>query len=141
MVPNTAEPYRHALIFGASGVSGWAVVDQLLKGYPNNARWDKVTALTNRPLGLEVSQWPKKDSLHIVSGINLLYGSAEDLLNVMKQKINDVERVTHIFYYGERQTSPLWMLLRRVASIQSKHGLSAGEERCRRHALTLDRGH
>jgi nucleoside-diphosphate-sugar epimerase len=94
-------PYKHALVFGASGVSGWAVVDQLLKGYPDNERWDKVTALTNRPLNIDVSLWPNKDGLQIVSGINLLKGSTEDLMQVMKDKIGDVDNVTHVFYYGE----------------------------------------
>lgn len=93
--------YKHALIFGASGVSGWAVVDQLLKDYPDGERWDRVTALTNRPLSLEVSQWPAKDSLQIVSGINLLKGSQEDLLQVMKSRIVDIDKVTHVFYYGK----------------------------------------
>ena len=101
MASSTARPYKHALVLGASGVSGWAVVDQLLKGYPNNERWDKVTALTNRPLSLEVSQWPKKNSLQIVSGIDLLNGSTEDLINVLKQQIVDIDNVTHIFYYGQ----------------------------------------
>lgn len=99
--------YKHALVFGASGVSGWAVIDQLLKGYPTDERWDKVTALTNRPLSLEVSIWPKKDSLQIVSSINLLEGSAEDLMSVMKKRIPDVDNVTHIFYYGQCEDTPI----------------------------------
>lgn len=94
------DSYKHALVFGASGVSGWAVVDQLLKGYPADERWDKVTALTNRPLSLEVSIWPKKSGLQIVSSVNLLGGSTEDLMAVMKERISDVDNVTHIFYYG-----------------------------------------
>ncbi len=93
-------PHKHVVVFGASGVSGWAVVDQLLKGYPDDEHWDKVTAITNRPLSLEVSLWPENDSLQIVSGINLLEGSTEDLMSVMKEQIPDVEHVTHVFYYG-----------------------------------------
>ena len=101
MASNGASSYKHALVFGASGVSGWAVVDQLLKGYPNNERWDKVTALTNRPLSVDVSQWPQKDNLQIVSGIDLLKRSETDLENVLKEQIADVENVTHVFYYGQ----------------------------------------
>lgn len=96
-----ANSYKHALVFGASGVSGWAAINELLHGYPDNTRWDKVTALTNRPLSIEVSQWPNKDNLQIVSGIDLLKGSIEELMGVMKEKIPDVENVTHVFYYGE----------------------------------------
>lgn len=92
--------YKHAVIFGASGVSGWAVVNQLLEGYPDGEVWNKVTALTNRPLSLEVSQWPKKDSLEIVSGIDILKGSLDDVKGVLKERVSDAENVTHIFYYG-----------------------------------------
>lgn len=142
MASNTPNSYKHALVFGASGVSGWAVVNQLLQGYPNNQNWDKVTALTNRPLSLEVSQWPNKDSLQIVSGVNLLKGSTEDLMNVMKQQIIDVGNVTHVFYYGEceQYLESIWISLTLVDSIQGKHKLPAREERCCRYACTLHHG-
>lgn len=91
---------RHALVFGASGISGWAVVDQLLRDYPAAGTWDKVTALTNRPLSLETSQWPKTNNLRIVSGLNLLEPSQEVFNETMKQQIPDTDTVTHIFYYG-----------------------------------------
>ncbi|KAB5560328.1 hypothetical protein GE09DRAFT_961497 [Coniochaeta sp. 2T2.1] len=100
MTTPAATPSKHALVFGASGVSGWAVVDQLLKGYPDNGRWGKVTALTNRPLSLDVSQWPTSQSLQIVSGINILDGSTEELINAMRERIVDVDCVTHVFYYA-----------------------------------------
>ena len=108
--------YKHALVFGASGVSGWAVINQLLQGYPNNERWDRVTALTNRPLSLEVSQWSSNDNLQIISGIDLLLGTQDDLSDVMSKRIANVESVTHIFYYGKNTRvslvhKHLWLIL------------------------------
>ena len=41
---------NHALVFGASGISGWAIVNQILSDYPAKGVFSAVTALTNRPL-------------------------------------------------------------------------------------------
>lgn len=92
---------RHALVFGASGVTGWAVVKELLLHYPEAGTWNKVTALTNRPLSLEVSQWPTTGNLSIVSGLNLLEPSQEVFNGTVKKEIPDIDTVTHVFYYGE----------------------------------------
>ncbi|EXJ56083.1 hypothetical protein A1O7_09014 [Cladophialophora yegresii CBS 114405] len=91
---------NHAIVFGASGVSGWAVVDQLLRDYPKAGTWDKVTALTNRPLSLDVSLWPKTDNLRIVPGLNLLEPSQEVFNETVKKQIPDIDTVTHVFYYA-----------------------------------------
>ena len=91
---------KHALIFGSSGVSGWALVNQILHDYPRRGVWHKVTALTNRPLSREVSQWPDTDKLRIVSGIDLLKGSQEDLEAAMNSRIPDIHTVTHVYYFG-----------------------------------------
>ncbi|EXJ84554.1 hypothetical protein A1O3_05223 [Capronia epimyces CBS 606.96] len=99
--PNTN---RHALVFGGSGVTGWAVVDQLLNDDPasgGTGTWSRVTALTNRPLTLEASQWrPKTGQLQIVSGLNLLKGDQDSLEEAMKSKIPDIHTVTHVFYFA-----------------------------------------
>lgn len=92
---------KHAIIFGSSGVSGWALVNELLLDYPQQGVWSKVTALTNRPLSLETSQWPADPRLAIVSGIDLLKGSQDELEQAMKTRIPDVETVTHVYYMGE----------------------------------------
>lgn len=91
---------KSALIFGASGVTGWAFVNEILNDYPKKGVWGKVHALTNRPLKLEDSNWPKDDRLDIVSGIDLLQGSQEDLEKAIKSKIKGIEKVTHVYYLG-----------------------------------------
>jgi hypothetical protein len=95
---------KHALIFGSSGVSGWALVNELLGDYPSEGIWGNVTALANRPLSKEVSQWPDDKRLNIVSGIDLLKGTQEQLELVMKSKIPDVATVTHVYYFGRYMT-------------------------------------
>jgi nucleoside-diphosphate-sugar epimerase len=91
---------NHALVFGATGIQGWAVVNQILKGYPSADAFDKVTALTNRPITEEML-WPESKKLQVVSGINLLTDKGQEALEKeMKEKIPDVDTVTHMFFFG-----------------------------------------
>ena len=92
---------KHALIFGASGVSGWAFVNEFLNDYPRKGVWGRVTALTNRALSYEKSQWSRDERLSIVSGIDLLAGSQEDLENSIKSKVPSPGSITHVFYVGK----------------------------------------
>jgi nucleoside-diphosphate-sugar epimerase len=91
---------KHALVFGASGVTGWAIVNQILDSYPSADTFTKVTALTNRPLSPEAAQWPKSDKLEVVSGLDLLKGSQEELETGMRQRIADIENVTHVYFFA-----------------------------------------
>jgi hypothetical protein len=89
-----------AIIFGASGVSGWSFVNEILNDYPKKGVWDGVLALTNRPLTVEESFWPRDDRLSITSGINLLEDTPEDIEKELS-KISGIEKVTHLIYLGE----------------------------------------
>ncbi|KAH7121051.1 hypothetical protein B0J11DRAFT_490887 [Dendryphion nanum] len=89
---------KSALVFGASGVTGWSFVHEILNDYPKKGVWNKVHALTNRPLSQDQSYWPKDSRLNIVSGIDLLAGSQEDLESELKNKVQGVENVTHVYY-------------------------------------------
>jgi len=91
---------HHALIYGASGITGWAIVNQLLNDYPDANTFSKVTALTNRPLTPEAAQWPKSEKLEVVSGLDLLKGSQEDLEKDMKEKVLGIEDVTHVYFFA-----------------------------------------
>lgn len=97
-------PDRHAIVFGASGLIGWAIVDQLLRSYPQAGSFSKVTAVTNRPLDLSESHWPQPDpqqpTLQLVSGIDLRHGDAAELAESLKRAVKDIESVTHIYYLG-----------------------------------------
>ncbi|CAG8417499.1 unnamed protein product [Penicillium salamii] len=93
---------NHAIIFGASGLIGWALVNQLLDSYPDVGTFAKVTAVTNRPLTFPESHWPKPDShrpdFQLVSGIDLRHGDGTTLAHALKKAVKDVETVTHIYY-------------------------------------------
>lgn len=66
---------NHALVFGASGVSGWAIVKECL-ATTKPASFSRVTALTNRPLSLEDSMLPKDSRLTLASGVDLTKDAA-----------------------------------------------------------------
>jgi len=91
---------KRALIFGASGVSGWAMVNEILEDYPKQDIWGGVVALTNRPLSLEQSQWPRDSRLSIVSGIDILAGSQQDLEKSLRDRVPHIESITHMIYLG-----------------------------------------
>ncbi|KAJ5683437.1 hypothetical protein N7462_006602 [Penicillium macrosclerotiorum] len=93
---------KHAIVFGASGLIGWALVNQLLGPYPDVGSFSKVTAVTNRSLALSESHWPMpvshRPDLQLVSGIDLRKGDGAALADVLKHEVEDVESVTHIYY-------------------------------------------
>ncbi|KAF2228310.1 hypothetical protein BDZ85DRAFT_255757 [Elsinoe ampelina] len=99
-------PGHHALVFGASGVSGWAITSQALQ-FPSNNTFSQVTALTNRPLSIEGSKLPQDDRLELVSGIDLT-GSVESIVSGLKSKVKDVSSVSHVFFtaYIEKPSYP-----------------------------------
>lgn len=96
---------HHALVFGASGILGWAIVNELLNNYPEKGTYSKVTALTNRPLTREEALWPtpggERPALNIVSGIDLTKGTMEDVRETLKERVPDIDSVTHLYYFGK----------------------------------------
>ncbi|KAL4868289.1 hypothetical protein BDV12DRAFT_185975 [Aspergillus spectabilis] len=91
---------RHALVFGASGIIGWATVNALLKDYPTPDAFDRVTALTNRPLSIEDSRWPISEKLAVVSGLDLLAGEQDTLEETIRQRVPEVETVSHVYFFA-----------------------------------------
>lgn len=96
---------NHAIVFGAAGLLGWSVVNQLLSNYPEAGTFAKVTAVINRPVAEKDMYWPGETSgrpeLQIVSGVDLLQGTGENLANVLREKVRDVGGITHAFYFGK----------------------------------------
>jgi hypothetical protein len=135
-------PGKKALIFGASGVTGWAFVNEILNDYPEKGVWDQVHALTNRQLDRSFTLWPNDSRLDLVSGIDLLAGTQEELEAAIKSSIPDVDQVTHVYYLGK------WLKMRWVQensqligySVQGQQGYESGTERCGRHVQAIDNG-
>lgn len=101
-----SDPQNHAIVFGATGLIGWAAVNQILSNYPAAGTFASVTAVSNRPIDADRTFWPKesdpKPNLQLVSGIDLKNGSLEAQL---KEKVPGIDRVTHVFYFGEYYNS------------------------------------
>ncbi|KAJ7733330.1 hypothetical protein B0H16DRAFT_1426787 [Mycena metata] len=101
----TSPPVAHALVYGASGLAGWGVVEQLLENYPMKGAFSKVTAVVNRPISIADSLWPTPESptLDLIAGINLAEGSVEDFTALLAEQVNDIATVTHVYYFAYKQ--------------------------------------
>ncbi|KIW10073.1 hypothetical protein PV08_11033 [Exophiala spinifera] len=86
---------NHALIFGSSGISGWALVKECLS-YPTPGTFSKITALSNRSLSTVDTQWPNDSRLQLDSGIDLT-GPVDIVIETLKEKVEGIETVTHVF--------------------------------------------
>ncbi|KAL8653692.1 MAG: hypothetical protein Q9226_003743 [Calogaya cf. arnoldii] len=106
------EKGKHALVFGASGLIGWGIIDQLLSNYPFAGTFAQVTALVNRPLNVQDSFWPlpgkqlidvkespERPGLQLVSGINLADGTVESVTELLQTKVKGIQHVTHVYYF------------------------------------------
>lgn len=98
------QSHGHAIVYGASGLIGWALVDQLLSSYPSVDTFSEVTAVTNRPINPSKCHWPKpgfdRPELQLVSGIDLRHADGVTLAESLKQAVKGIERVTHVYYLG-----------------------------------------
>ncbi|KAK1240990.1 hypothetical protein MKX08_000964 [Trichoderma sp. CBMAI-0020] len=91
----TVEDSYQALIFGASGISGWAITRAaVLSGKPYN--FSRVIALTNRPLSRQDSNLPDDPKLELKSGLDLAKGTGS-VKEFLKQ-IPGIEKTTHVYF-------------------------------------------
>ncbi|ATZ45335.1 hypothetical protein BCIN_01g01350 [Botrytis cinerea B05.10] len=98
----SSSPKKNALIFGATGLIGWGIVNELLSSYPQPGVFSMITAVANRPISAIDTHWPEGSpqmpELQVVTGINLLEGTSEDLAMQLKDCVKDVGSITHVFY-------------------------------------------
>jgi hypothetical protein len=87
---------KHALVFGASGISGWSILNQALS-YPTPTTFDQITGLTNRPLSIEDAGLPPDPRLQLANGVDLT-GSVESVVSSLREKVKNVETTTHVFF-------------------------------------------
>jgi hypothetical protein len=106
----------HALIFGASGISGWALLNQITE-YPNPTTFSRITGLSNRPLTLEQAQLPADSRLNLVHGIDLTK-SVSEVARLLREKVEDAQSISHVFFTGT-------ILLRPQPTSQAKLYLAA----------------
>ncbi|PYH70628.1 SDR family oxidoreductase [Aspergillus vadensis CBS 113365] len=93
---------NHAIVYGASGLIGWALINQLLSHYPAAGTFRKVTAVTNRPLNPSETYWPEADTnltqLQLASGVDLRSQDPDRLVEWLREVVENSEGVTHIYY-------------------------------------------
>jgi hypothetical protein len=90
--PNT---HFRALVFGASGITGWGIAKQALT-YPTPVTFDKVIGLTNRPISKEEALLPEDDRLVIHSGMDL--STTAEAVQASLAQVDGNELVTHVYF-------------------------------------------
>ncbi|EFW15360.1 conserved hypothetical protein [Coccidioides posadasii str. Silveira] len=89
----------HALVLGATGISGWSLTSQLLHNYPRPGVWSRITGVTRKAMSdEEMSYWPKDERFTLASGFDLHNDNKEVLKRKFEAKVKDVESVTHVYY-------------------------------------------
>ncbi|KAA8916066.1 hypothetical protein TRICI_001789 [Trichomonascus ciferrii] len=94
---------KHALVFGASGISGWSILNQALT-YPTPTTFNRITGICNRPLTKQEVQLPDDPRINIVPGIDLT-GSVDNVVKALKEKVESVETVNTVYFCAYIQTS------------------------------------
>ncbi|KAL1858734.1 hypothetical protein Daus18300_009868 [Diaporthe australafricana] len=92
----------HALILGASGISGWSLLNQT-RSYPTETTFSRITGTTNRPFTLEQAHIPQDPRVRIASGIDFTKPVGE-VVKTLREKIPDVDSVSHVFFTAYIQT-------------------------------------
>jgi hypothetical protein len=83
-----------ALVFGASGITGHAILKTLLT-YPTPTTFARIIGLTNRPLTTADSHLDADQRVELYSGIDLL-DREKSLLQL--QHVPGIQQVTHVYY-------------------------------------------
>jgi hypothetical protein len=87
----------NALVFGASGITGWAIVKTALE-YPTRDTFSRIIGLTNRSLSLKDSYLPSDPRLSLKSGVDLS-GDVDSIVKALKE-IRNIEETTHVYFTG-----------------------------------------
>lgn len=108
----------HLLVFGASGISGWAVMRQALS-YPTPTKFRRITGTTRRPRGLDQLHLPCDDErLSVVGGIDLTL-PVQVVKKRLEENISSIADVTHVIYTGR------WPAGRRGSRDTKIHGMAS----------------
>ncbi|KXH25574.1 hypothetical protein CNYM01_00355 [Colletotrichum nymphaeae SA-01] len=83
-----------AMIFGASGISGWALMRECLS-YPSVTAFSRVIGLSKRPISRKRARLQDDPRLEIHTGLDL---TDADLTLQRLETIPDVDSVTHMYF-------------------------------------------
>ncbi|KAG0645390.1 Short chain dehydrogenase sirQ [Hyphodiscus hymeniophilus] len=90
----TAKPLQ-ALVFGASGITGWAITNSALS-YPTPTTFSRVVGLTSRSLSINEAALPSDPRLELHAGLDL----GQDVQSIVKylSSIERIEEITHVYF-------------------------------------------
>lgn len=88
--------HAQALIFGASGISGWAILQECLI-YPTKTTFSRVIGLTNRPLDAKDALMPSDDKRWELHSCFDLTKGVDTVAEKLKG-IKDIEGITHVYF-------------------------------------------
>ncbi|KAK3374768.1 hypothetical protein B0H63DRAFT_256100 [Podospora didyma] len=86
---------RAALVFGASGITGWAVLREALR-YPTTQSFSRIIGLSNRPLDRSQLLLPDDPRLCLASGVDLNAGPDQVVAEL--SRIDGIQDVTDVFF-------------------------------------------
>jgi hypothetical protein len=84
-----------ALVFGASGITGWALTNAALS-YPTATAFKRVVGLTNRPLSVKDAGLPQDPRVHLYPGLDLSKDSKS--ITEYLSKIENIGETTHVYF-------------------------------------------
>jgi hypothetical protein len=93
---------KHALVFGATGISGWSLMKQCLS-YPSPTSFRRITGLCNRPVNKNDLFLPDDARLNIVSGIDLT-APLETVIRELS-KVDEIRTVDVMFFCGTKNSA------------------------------------
>ncbi|KAM5387026.1 hypothetical protein ACJZ2D_000319 [Fusarium nematophilum] len=108
----------HALILGASGISGWALVNQATR-YPEKDTFSRITGTTNRPLTAEQARLPNDPRINLVSGIDFTR-PVDEVVPLLKEKIPDIHTTDDFESLNTINTNLLEVAVRAVEATSPK---------------------
>jgi nucleoside-diphosphate-sugar epimerase len=109
----TSDSTHCALVFGATGVTGWGLCKNLLAHHqpddPTSKPFDTVIGVCEQSIE-GINMFIKDDRFRLIAGANLLQG--EDAVIDTLKDVSGIQNVSHVFYVGEF----LELFLKRVES-------------------------
>ncbi|TFK48621.1 hypothetical protein OE88DRAFT_1683886 [Heliocybe sulcata] len=121
---------NHALVFGASGISGIPLLRNLLP----NTSFARVTGLTSRPLTLSPKEQEvfnidvSSPKLQLAAGLDLSKPT-EQVKQFLRDNVKDISTVTHVFFAAYREAPDITELVR-VNIAFLRHAIEALNELC-----------
>jgi hypothetical protein len=86
---------NQALVLGASGITGWAIVKEALT-YPTSTTFSRVIGLTSRPLTVKDAGLPQDARLQLYANLDL----SKDIAGIIAylHAIPNIKHITHVYF-------------------------------------------